>query len=105
MMRLVEGAREPGVVSNVNLPAFIRHAKISDDLCPSGIFGNDLRLTVENSIRLRLIKIDSRLHIGRYEDRPLMRFRHDIDLYGEQYGDSKRLQFFCKRRSFGRAPT
>src|SRR3954465_15932815 len=57
-------------------------AKVTEDLCPHRIIGNDFRITVEHSTWL--IKIDRPPHIRGNDMVILPRFRNAIDLDGEQ---------------------
>ena len=88
-MRLVERAREPRVVSTIDVLIFETHMKIPEDLSTCWIFGDYLRSPVQKP--LRLDEIDCRFNIRWNEDRRLTKFWHDIDLNGEQHGNSRPL--------------
>src|SRR6476469_9704001 len=74
VMRLVERAREPGVISTIDVLIVIGHVQVPDDLCPCRIFSDDLWSPAQWPFRLE--EIDCRFNVTRYPNWLLPRFTH-----------------------------
>src|SRR5271168_55039 len=103
MMRLVEDSGIPDVVIAVDREVVIGHAKITDDLCPSRIGGDNFRTSMKRTFWL--IEINRTRYVWGDRQALVKGLGNRVYLDGERHRNPHRPQLPGEHDCFRSAPT